>query len=153
MTTTKIEIPVEAHVRKYLVTLYGPEHIAGKKSTIGLEVINSLTRNYEKPEKWIGPQYKYTVWIPEFYFNKNGHTIKRNNLQHLGVCLGIQFDLAMCMFLDLQVGRGHKAWPSLKEYLLFYNITEDDVKVETLYKVYQRHCKGPIKTKKKAVAA
>lgn len=150
---TKVEIPVEAHVRKYLVTLYGLEHTAGKKSLIGLEVINSLSKEYAKPEKWIGPQYKYTVWIPEFYFNTKGHTIKRNNLQHMGVCLGIQFDLAMCQFLDLRVSNNEKALPSLKQYLKFYDITEDDVKVETLYKVYQRYCQGPIKRKKKVMAA
>jgi len=149
----KIEIPVEAHVRKYLVKLYGLEHTATKKTGIGLEVLNSLSKVVEKPEKRIGPQYKYVVYVPEFYFNTKGHTVKRNALQHLGVCLGIQFDVAMCQFLDLRVSNGAKALPTLKEYLKFYDISEDDAKVETLYRVYQRFCKGPIKTKKKAVAA
>lgn len=145
-----IEIPVEPHVRKYLVTLYGEEYKASKKSLLGFEVLKSLTKKYEKPELSIPHHYKYKVLVPEFYFKKNGHTVPRNNLQHLGISMGVLFDMAMCQFLDMRLSKGGKALPELKEFLKFHNIGEDDVKVETLYKVYQRHCNGPINAKKKS---
>lgn len=145
----RIEIPVEPHVQKYLTARYGPTYTAGRTSLIGVEVLNSLTRKYEKPEKSIPWKFYYPVYITERYMNHNGHTISRNNLQHLGIVLGLLFSEDLKRHLDLKLRDGAKALPELKAWLQLHNITEDDVKVETLYKTYQRHCKMSITSKKK----
>ncbi|WP_417365532.1 hypothetical protein [Flavobacterium beibuense] len=145
----RVSIPVEPHVLKYLNQRYGAAHTVSLRSFIGKEVIEALQKNYEKPDMKLDRVNLYTLFIPEFYFKKRGHSVARNTRQHLGISMGILFDENMCSYLDIQVSKGKKALPELKAFLRFHNITEDDVKVETLYKVYQRHCKQGIKAQKK----
>lgn len=145
----RVQIPVEPHVQKYLSARYGPAHIAGKTTFLGLEVLSALQKRYEKPDKSIAWHFYYPVYITARYVNFNGHTIPRNNLQHLGIAMGLLFDEDMKRHLDLIVSNGGKALPELKAWLQLHNITEDDVKVESLYKNYQRHCKMSIRSKKK----
>lgn len=151
----RISIPVESHVRKFLVKRYGETHTASQTSLLGMEVLKALTEEYVKP--YVAPDKKtafsswYDIDIPEFYFNSKGHSISCNNLLHLGIAMGKYFVETMCYHIDMQVGMNKKAQSELKIFLEFYNINEDDAKLESLYKVYQRHCKGPIKTKRKVV--
>ena len=147
----KVAIPVEPHVLKFLVKKYGLCPEVSKNNLLGVEVLRALTKKYEKPESFIPNTFRYTVQVGEFYFNTKGHTISRNNRQHLGIVLGKLFDEAMCDHLDMAVSRNRKAMTELKYYLKFYGITEEDAKLESLYKVYQRHCRGPIKQKKTVV--
>jgi len=145
----RIEIPVEPHVQKYLIEQYGQWHVASKTRMIGLEIINALNKVYEKPDKMIDGHCSYIVYIPEYYSNTKGTTVSKNSLQHLGIVLGMMFTDDMCKHLDQQAKKGHKALPELKLWLQDHNITEDDIKVETLYKYYYRYCKTKRESKKK----
>ncbi len=143
-----ISIPVERHVHKYLMIRYGKKHTASKRSLLGLQVIQALRGKYKKPVKRIPNFLEYDVEIPEHCFRSGKQAISKSNLLHLGICMGTLFDEDLCKYLDIQVSQGKKALPELKAWLAFHLINENDVKVETLYKVYQRHCKGPISAKK-----
>jgi len=127
---------------------YGTQYVASKRSLLGLQVIQALRSKYKKPLKKIPNFMEYAVEIPEHCLRTKKQAISKSNLLHLGICMGTLFDEDLCKYLDIQVSQGKKALPELKAWLTFHHINENDVKVETLYKVYQRHCKGPIKAKK-----
>ena len=150
-----ISIPVERHVQKFLAKRYGTIHTATKTTFLGMEVLQALTEEYERPylpsERKRAYCTNYQIFIPERYFNSHGHSISVNNLKHLGIAMSKYFVESMCTHLDMMVGQNRKAYAELKLFLAHHNITEEDAKLETLYKVYQRHCQGPIKTKKIAV--
>ncbi|RZJ92019.1 MAG: hypothetical protein EOO20_03235 [Chryseobacterium sp.] len=135
----QVSIPVEKHVLKFLTRKYGQVHKASKTTLIGKMVLQALDNSQSAPDKVIPGTYKYELAIPEFYFNTKGSTLKPRTRQLLGDCFNILFDDEMCSHLDRQVMAGRKALTELKAFLEIYHITEDDVKVETLYKVYQRH--------------
>lgn len=147
-----ISIPVEPHVKRFLAKRYGPVHTATKVTFIGMEVLQALTSEYERPylppEKKIIYSDEYKVLIPERYFNANGHTVSMNNLLHLGNSMGRLFTETMFDNLDMQINEGTHGLEALRRFLKFYNIAEDDVKFESLYKAYQRHCNMSLKTKK-----
>ncbi|MDV6167907.1 hypothetical protein R1T16_05685 [Flavobacterium sp. DG1-102-2] len=151
----QISIPVEPHVKKYLMKKYGSTYTASKTSFLGLEVLQALSGEYEKPyvpsEQAAELKHSYKVFIPERYFNSNGHTVSINNLQHLGEVVTKNFMETMCQYLDMMVDQGKLAMPELRTFLHYYHISEEDVKLESLYKTYQRHCKGSIKSPKIAV--
>lgn len=143
--TVSVSFPVEPHVRKYLIKRYGSAHIATRKTLLGSLVLTSLEKTYVKQDKRIEPLYKYSVLIPEYYVNVIGHTLPRNTQQHLGECCTKLFNMAMFEFVDNEVWAGAKAMPTLKRFLNRYEITEDDMKFESLYRAYQRHCDDKIK--------
>lgn len=149
-----ISIPVERHVHKFLVKRYGETHIATQTTFLGMGVLQALTEEHERPylapDKKMAYSAKYNVAIPDRYFNSHGHTVSCNNLQHLGIAMGKYFIETMYHHLDMQVAKNKKAQTEMKLFLEFHNITEDDAKLESLYRAYQRHCKGPIRNKKTA---
>lgn len=136
----EVKIPVKKYVLKYLIKRYGTLHTVSKTSLIGSLVLVALENKVEKPDKHIPAKHQYSVSLPEFYFNTKGHTIPRNKLQYLGNCLEVLFKEDMRAYLELQVRKGLKAQPELKLFLQAYDITEDDIKLESLYKNWQRYC-------------
>ena len=142
-----VSFPVESHVRKYLNLRYGNVHIATKRTVLGSMIIHCLSEEYIKHSNRIEPNYKYSVLIPKDDFYRRGHSLTQNKQQYIGACCTRLFNEAMCEYLDMAVRDGKKALPSLKIFLKHYFISEDDVKVETLYKTYQRHCRMSIKAK------
>lgn len=135
-----VSFPVEAHVRKFLIRSFGSAHVATKNTLLGMLVLHSLDNTYAKMDKEISDHFRYTVLVPEYYLNKCGHTLPRNTQHHLSeVCTRI-FNMSLFEHLDLIAFEGKKVYPALRSFLKRYNITEDDMKVESLYKAYQRHC-------------
>jgi hypothetical protein len=151
MSTVSVSFPVEAHVRRYLLKRYGSAHIAGKNSLLGKLVLDAITKNYVRQDNHIGPEYKYSVLIPELYYKMYGHSINYNTAQYLGDCCTCMFNEALYEHLDAKVSEGFKAMAALRNFLASYYITEDDVKIESVYKAYQRHCNMSIKSKKPPV--
>lgn len=146
-----VSFPVEAHVFKYLQRRHGSALIATKTTLLGLLVLNAMEKTYAPPEKWLERKHTYTVIVNQGNVNRVGHSLPRNTQHYLGeVCTKI-FNMAMYEHLDDAVMESKQALPSLKKFLLRYGITEDDIKVETLYKAYQRHCRMNIKAKKMAL--
>ena len=143
-----VHIPVKAHVKKYLIKKYGQVHTVSRTSFIGMQLLHALSRKMEKPNKTIPPQIRYQVTVPELYYNTKGHTVPRNVLQYLGNCLEKLFNEEFFAHIDIQVGKGCNALPEMKHFLKYYEITEDEARLDSLYRAYQRHCRGPIKNKK-----
>ena len=140
-----VKFPVEKHVLKYLVKRYGSAHIATKKTLLGSLVLIALEKTYVKPDTRVENYFHYSVLIPEYYINVIGHSLPRNTQQHLGECCTKLFNMAMFEYVDNEVWTGKKALPTLKRFLNRYGITEDDMKFESLYRAYQRHCDDKIK--------
>ena len=135
-----VAIPVKAHVRKYLTRQFGSAHKVSKNNLLGLLVLHALEKTYEKPEKNIDHHYQYTLLVPAGYVARVGATLPRNTQQHLGECCTHIFNMAMFAELDSKAWAGEKVLPALRNFLTMFGITEDDMKVESLYKSYQRHC-------------
>lgn len=93
------------------------------------------------PEAKTAPVYKYTVLVPEFYYNTYGHNITKSTLQHLAIQSKHLFEEAMLEHLEIEVLKGKKVMTTLRVWLRTFNITEDDAKLESLYKTWQRHIK------------
>ena len=136
-----VSFPVKAHVRKFLQRQYGSAHIASKTTLLGQLVLGALDKTYEKPEKKLPAQYTYSVLIPPGYVNRVGATLPRNTQQHLGELCTHLFNMAMYDHLDAVSWSGGQVYPELRNFLDRYGINEDDMKVESLYRAYSRHCK------------
>jgi len=136
-----VSFPVKAHVKKYLQRQYGSAHIATKTSILGMLVLGSLEKTYEKPDKKMPLFFSYSVLIPQGYLNRVGATLPRNTQQHLGDLCTHLFNMALYDHLDAVAWGGGQVYPELRNFLERYGITEDDMKVESLYRGYSRHCK------------
>ncbi|WP_444671264.1 hypothetical protein [Flavobacterium columnare] len=145
---TQINIPVKKHIKKYLENKYGTDHKISKKTFIGFFLSEMLEKKLEKSNPFPGDVY--TVTVPEFYFNKKGYTINAGKLRTIGLAFESLFDHDFVHYVDNRLREGEtNAYKCVKKFLKLYNIREDELKLESMYRKYQRYAGEKIKVKKK----
>lgn len=148
-----IQIPVKIHVKKYLQKRYGAVHQVSKKTFIGLFLLQLLEKKVEKPNKDTQNIIFYDIEIPEFYFNTKGFYVDEKKLKYLGVCLDRLFVEDFYSFVDNELIKPNSnAMKAIKLFYSIYNLSEQDVKLESMYRNYQRYCGENIKNKKQCKA-
>ncbi|UOX32406.1 hypothetical protein LXD69_10115 [Flavobacterium sediminilitoris] len=144
-----INIPVKVHVKKYLVKRYGSKHTITKKSFIGLFILELLERKVEPHMKNTSKECSYDIEVSEFYFNKRGFYVDHVKLKFLGICLEKLFLEDFFNFIDLEMRKENaNARKSIKFFLSINDIQEDELKLESIYRSYQRYSNENIKNKK-----
>lgn len=145
----QIYIPVKKHVKKYLTKKYGTIHTISKKSFIGLLLLDLINKDADTSDIDFNGFEKYQMEIPEMYFNTKGYSINRNKLKFLGICLERLFYEDFHHFVDVELMKGeNNAWQSVKLFLSINDLNENEIKLESMYRNYQRHCGEKIKVKK-----
>lgn len=145
-----ITIPVKPHIKKYISVRYGVEHTLTKKSLLGILLFNILDKKTPRPsQNFTVFSEKYTIQISKQYFYERGFEISKRKKQFLAICLEKLFIEDFYSHIDISVSKmGLTAAESMRFFLDQYEITENEVKYESLYKKYQRHCNFKIKSKK-----
>ena len=145
----QISIPVKKHVKKYLIKKYGEIHTISKKTFLGLLLLELISTEADTSDIDFNGFDRYKIDIPELYFNTKGYTINRNKLKFLGVCLERLFFEDFYAFVDVELAKGKtNAWQSVELFLNMNDINENEMKLGSMYRNYQRHCGEKIKEKK-----
>ncbi|MGB5818835.1 MAG: hypothetical protein WBG90_05070 [Saonia sp.] len=133
-------IPVADHVYKFLIKRTGSDtYIAARTDIIGNIVLSSLGKHHD-----IG-------------FNKNRFTklfhvvIKEDKYLKCGVSLGVKCGQVFNRMIDqlfrdelyhhIQINairEKEKCLKGIRNFLAIYDITEDDIKMETIYRDFKR---------------
>lgn len=147
-----VRIPTKPHINKYLQHRYGQQHQITKKSLFGIILLELLNTKIEKPEVRILPNdfsYGYTVLVPQRYFSTKGFNISANKKKYLAVYLEKLFMEDLQNHVDRTMySNKSTAMEAIRSFFSFYGITENDIKLESVYRNYQRYCSENIKGKK-----
>lgn len=134
-----IKIPCKSYVKKYLIAKYGEKHTISRNTLLGLFTLEYLEKDF-KPE--LGEMQfddKYVIEIGEYYFKKKGHSISIAKRKMIGMVMERLVREEIFQFVDIQVIDGCDALESIRNYLRFYKISEDELKLDSIYKAYKRH--------------
>lgn len=148
-----ISIPVQRHVKKWLCGRFGEQHIVTKKSAIGLMILQVLDKKIEKPKK-LAEDYpeRYQIVVTQRYFNIKGFEIGYNCRRLLSQLLERQFKDDLNSFVDMEIKRPNtNAYGAIRTFLNHYGINENDLKLESVYRNYQRYSNESITQKKQVV--
>lgn len=146
-----VKIPVKNHVKKYLSVRYGTEHTLTKTSLLGMLLFYSLDQRIEKQSVSISDfDSNYKILVSQHYMYKKGFSADMKVRKFIAVCFEKLFYEDMNGFIDKCISQmGFSAMASLKMFLKTYAISEEDVKVESLYRQYQRYSDENIMKKKR----
>lgn len=133
-----IKIPIKSHVKKYLIARYGNQHTITKNTLLGLLVHDHLSKNYTKTPQKLDCHVYYEVHLTDWCFKNVGHSIDIATLVTLGNALAMLFREDLHQYVRTQLLKQQKATDAIKEFLKNYEITEDELKFETVYKDYKR---------------
>lgn len=146
-----IQIPVKIHVKKYLIKRYGTVHQLSKTTFMGLLFIQLLDKTIAKQEKlYKKTMAMYDIEVPEYYFNTKGYHVDEDKLRLFSICLEKLFIEDFYFFVDHELLKPHaNAYKAVVLFFSIYDITEGDLKLESMYRKYQRYSDENIKEKKK----
>lgn len=133
-----LKIPCKTFVKKYLIARYGLNHTITRQSLLGVMVHEKLTKNYNPAERIRITDDVYEVVLTDWCFKNVGHSIDLQTLNALGSALYYLFREDMHLHVRSKIVKGEKATQAIKDFLLMYGITEDDLKFETVYRDYKR---------------
>jgi len=149
-----LNIPIKSHLKKYLTHKFGEEHSVSKKSWFGRYLVDLLDKDYRKTKTILNESSYYTVGIPNYIFNEVGFDISNVKLKHLNDMINKVFLNDMISYIEVSVGNKlhflnehhnslnkQNVQKAIKQFLDFYNINEDELSVDTVYKSYFRNKK------------
>ncbi len=133
-------IPVADHVYKYLKKRCGTDHIIASRTTfIGSQILSLLTRNADLRPKKTDFAKIFKVTIPESLYGKNGMHISAENAQLFNVQIDKMFREELYIHLLILKSNDKKLYlKSMRGFLNVYDIGEDDIKMDTLYRDFKR---------------
>lgn len=133
-----LKIPCKSYVRKYLIARYGLNHTITKQSLLGMMVHEKLSKNYNPADYIRRSGDVYEVVLTDWCFRNVGHSIDIPTLNALGSAMYYLFREDLYLYVRQQLAKGEKATTAIKEFLQMFDITEDELKFETVYRDYKR---------------
>ena len=133
-------IPVADHVYKYLVKICGCDHIQANRSTyIGSLILSLQGRNYDVRLSKKKFRKIFKADVSECYHEKTGMFISKENAQLFNDQVDKKFrdELFRAMLMNRHLDEKLFS-KSMRHYLDFYEITEEDIKIESLYRDFKR---------------
>ncbi len=134
------EIPVADHVYKFLVKRCGGDHITASRNThIGSLAISLHSRNMDlRPSKKVFTRI-FKITINESHYEKVGMHFSPANAQLFNDQIDKLFREELYCHVLFSKSIDRKLFlKSIKIFLDLYDIGEDDIKLDTLYRDFKR---------------
>lgn len=132
--------PVADHVYKYLKTRCGSDHItATRNTTFGSLALTLHGRNPDVKKSNHTFTRHFKVTVQEEHFKRLGMHITSENAQLFNDQVDKMFREEL--FYHVMINKGidsEKYLDSIRSFLQVYNITEEDIKLDTLYRDFKR---------------
>lgn len=136
-----INFPVKPHVYKYLQCKVGEKLVAGSGNFFGATVLDILNKQYSDYQA-VSDDLTFPVEVSFRYMRTNGIYIDKRVVRKFNTRIDDMFreEMRTHVLISHTSNRIPKD-VSLRQFLLNYNICEDDIKFETLKKDIGRNLK------------
>lgn len=133
-------IPVADHVYKFLKTRCGSDHIVATRNTVfGSLILSLLNRNADVKSKKAGYTKIFKTTITEDSYQRVGMYISAENAQLFNDQVDKMFREELFFHVVINKGIDSRMYlQSIRTFLQVYDITEDDLKIDTIYRDFKR---------------
>lgn len=134
-------IPVSNHVYKYLKYRYGSDHmVATRETVVGGIVLSMLNRNNDiRHVSKKSYEKVFKVMIKEEKYLRNGVHIDTRYAQLFNDTVDKMFrEELFCHVMINKFSSNEQFNQGIRNFLKVYDITEEDIKYETLYRDFKR---------------
>lgn len=153
--TISLNIPLKPYLTKYLVQKYGNTHTVSRNSWLGNYVIELLTKQYRKHKAIQKTETYFTIEIPLTIMKESGFDISTDKLRRLEIMIDKVFRNDLDSYIAVSIGCELKYYneqfsslnkqnvvKAIEQFLGFYNITEDELSPDTIYRDFYRSKKS-----------
>lgn len=144
-----INMPLKSYLVKFLTKKYGTQHKVSLHSTLGIYLSDLLDKQYRKETKIIKGKSFYPFMVPKTMVEKNGFTICGSKMKRFETFMQKLFLSSLDDYItttcssNLVIQRDEKQYKqdvlnAMKQFLACYQVTEDEIKLDSLYRNYKR---------------
>ncbi|SDT15280.1 hypothetical protein SAMN05192545_2886 [Maribacter dokdonensis] len=136
---TTLSFPVQPHILKYLIYKYGECCVYASNLSLAPILRAAISEQTKSNIKSFATQCFYDVQLTEHYLNKFDVVYSRHKIYQFNADADTKFreELYTFMIMNHDV-YGIKYKTSFRDFLAVMDITENDIKFETLLKDFQR---------------
>lgn len=133
-------IPVADHVYKYLRTRCGTDHlVASRNNTFGNLILSLQTRNPDVKPKKTAYTRVFQVTVREDSYRRKGMFVTSENAQLFNDQVDRMFREELFFHVVINKGNDNEMYlNSIRKFLQVYDITEEDIKLDSLYRDFKR---------------
>ena len=152
--TITLNIPLNPHLTKYLTKKYGNTHRVSRKSWLGRYLIDLLDKKYRKSNVNISKDSFYQVSVPPSIIKEVGFELSPLKIKSLSDMIHKIFINDLYSYIEVSVGSELKFYNedfdsinkqntlrAINQFLKFYDITEDEISVDSIYRNFHREQK------------
>lgn len=138
-----IQIPVKAHVYKYLTSQFGPAMTLSRSHSVSLLLMHLLKRNSsDKQYDYVTKSYEnsYTVQITKgFVFDRGACYLSSYSVMQLNNFVDDLIKAQFFNFMEFALATGMMRRDAIYKFRERYGFEEHELAFETLKKAYYRH--------------
>jgi hypothetical protein len=137
----QINIPVSDHVHKYLITKYGKgPFTATRRSVVGSVILSMLSKNNDiRHDKNRYNSKVFSAIIKEDHYLRNGVYIDYRTSKIFNDIVDKMFKEELyCHVIINKFTHKSQYLDCIRNFLKVYDITEEDLKLESVYKDFKR---------------
>lgn len=145
-----IHMPMKSYLRKFLQKKYGTNYEVSSNSLLGIFLIEILDKQYRKDHKKIIQKDYYPLIIPKYIVERVGFDMPTSKMKRFEEMLVKLFKTELESYIkltiesELYVKIDDKKYrqdimKAIKQYLDYFDITEDELKLESLYRDFNRN--------------
>jgi|APHig6443717817_1056837.scaffolds.fasta_scaffold242612_2 hypothetical protein len=133
-TTITVHFPVRPHVYKFLQKKVGEKLVVTKNNFYGNLVLDVLSKRYCALEA-VSDELTFPVDISLRYMTDFGIYLDKNIIRKFNSQIDKQFKEEMRSYVSINANaNGLPKAEAVRQFVFHYNITEEDIKMETLLK-------------------
>lgn len=148
-----LKIPMKPFLIKFLHSKFGENHKASKATWLGTSAVKLLSFDYSRPKK-VKNKHCMTLVIPPTWCLQYGYFVNYNAIPEFKTNIERIFRDFMHEYIKInaQDESYGEITRSLKKFLKYYEISEDEFKLDSAYRHYLRSTKEKVnKTQKNRV--
>lgn len=137
-----LSIPVAPHVYKFLNSLFGEFYYLSMGDSLGSFIIGMLQKEQKMlyySLKPIKEKKMYKIVASNSIYEKQGIQLNEREIRYIGVVVDNYFReqcFSTAIFAKQQYGK--EIAVSIRDFCQFYNITDEDINYESLYRHFFR---------------
>lgn len=135
----EINLPVEKHIYKYLDNKVGRGFVVSKTDFFGSILLDILSKKNSRELTFVGRE-GFPVFITEDYMYRYGVTLEESKKLKMNLYANRMFRMELMAHVRIcRRKKSNTIIGAINDFLALYEITEDDLKLETLLKYVKRN--------------
>jgi hypothetical protein len=147
--TIIINMPLKSYLCKFLEKKYGNHHKVSINSSLGIYLTDLLDKQYRKEHKNLKEKNFYPFHFPKTIIERQGFDMSSAKMKKFEMFLQKLFLSSMDDYITTSMHSNlvvksensilkQDVMKAMKQFLKCYDVTEDELKLENLYRNYHR---------------